>query len=91
MTKGMSEIVTMIQQLNEDMVRVYTPMVNDICDRENVTEYELEHFLDYLLLACLSDEMTVLFKTVCRKFYSEYPEIIEDYVLFFREMYEETN
>lgn len=91
MTKGMSEIVTMIQQLNEEMVRVYTPMVNDTCDRENVTEYELEHFLDYLLSACLSDEMAVLFKTVCRRFCSEYPEIIEDYVLFFREMYEETN
>lgn len=79
------------EQLNEEMLRVYTPMVNDICDRKNVTQYELEHFLDYLLSACFSDGMTALFKKVCRRFYSEYPEIIEDYVLFYREMYEETN
>lgn len=91
MTKGISGVITMIQQLNEEMLRVYTPMVNDICDRKNVTQYELEHFLDYLLSACFSDEMTALFKKVCRRFYSEYPEIIEDYVLFYREMYKEKN
>ena len=91
MSKGITEIVTMIQQLNKEMLKVYTPLVNDICDGKNVTQNELEHFLDYLLSACFSDEMTALFKKVCGRFYSEYPEIIEDYVLFYREMYEETN
>lgn len=40
---------------------------------------------------CLSDEMLSLFKQVCRKFYNQYPEIITDYVMFYKEMYEGEN
>lgn len=35
------------------------------------------------------DEILGLFKQVCRNFYNQYPEIITDYVMFYKEMYEE--
>lgn len=35
------------------------------------------------------DEILGIFKQVCRNFYNQYPEIITDYVMFYKEMYEE--
>ena len=35
------------------------------------------------------DEILGLFKQVCWNFYNQYPEIITDYVMFYKEMYEE--
>lgn len=35
------------------------------------------------------DEILGLFKQVSRNFYNQYPEIITDYVMFYKEMYEE--
>lgn len=78
-TKEISEIITVFQQINEEMLRTYTPKVKDMCDRKNVTQSELEHFLDYLVSACISNDMLLLFKKVCRRFYKEYPETITAY------------
>ena len=54
-----------------------------------MSERELEKVLDELLSLCISDKMLDLFKQVGRKFYAQYPEIITDYVMFYKEMYEE--
>ena len=62
--------------------------MEDICSERTVERKELENVLDGLVSVCLSDEMLVLFKQVCRKFYNQYPEIITDYVMFYKEMYE---
>lgn len=45
--------------------------------------------VDGLVSICMSDEMLNLFKRVCRKFYNQYPEMITDYVIFYKEIYEE--
>lgn len=63
--------------------------VQNICNRQSITQYELEHFLDYLVSACISDDMLFLFKKVCRRFYKEYPETIAEYIMFYKEMYED--
>lgn len=90
MTDGISEIGKAIQQLDNDLLQFCTPAVQDICNRENITESELEHFLDYLVSACISNDMLLLFKKVCRRFYKEYPETIAAYIMFYKEMYETT-
>lgn len=89
MTDAVSEITKAIQQLNDDLLQFYTPAVQDICSRENITESELEHFLDYLVSACINDDMLFLFKKVCRRFHKEYPETIAEYIMFYKEMYED--
>lgn len=37
----------------------------------------------------ISDKILDLFKQVGRRFYNQYPEIITDYVMFYKEMYGE--
>ena len=91
MIHGMSEIGKAIQQLNNGLLKFYTPAVQDICNRKNITESELEHFLDYLVSACISDDMIFLFKKVCRRFYKEYPETIAEYIMFYKELYEDAD
>lgn len=90
MGDAVSKITQAIQQLDDDLLQFYTPAVQDICNRENITESELEHFLDYLVSACISNDMLLLFKKVCRRFYKEYPETITAYIMFYKEMYETT-
>ena len=82
-------IAESIKNLFTQAFLIYKPIVDDICSGRKVECKELEDVLDGLLSMCLSDEMVNLFKRVCRKFYYQYPEIITDYVLFYKEMYEE--
>ena len=82
-------IVESFRNLNEQALAVYTPMVEDICSRKSVSTKELEHLLDWLVSICISDDMTELFKRVCRHFYYQYPELITDYVYLYKEMYED--
>ena len=82
-------IVESFRTLNEQALAVYTPMVEDICSRKSVSTKELEHLLDWLVSICISDDMTELFKRVCRHFYYQYPELITDYVYLYKEMYED--
>lgn len=91
-TYGVSEIKSIaesIKNLYTQAFLIYKPIVNDICSKEMVESKELENVLDGLVSMCMSDEMLNLFKQVCRKFYSQYPEVITDYVMFYKEVYEE--
>ena len=81
-------IVESIKSINRQALLVYKPIVEDVCSGRTVGVKELENVLDGLVSVCLSDEMLSLFKQVCRKFYNQYPEIITDYVMFYKEMYE---
>ena len=74
-----------ISELNTQAIAAYTPMVEDICTRKNVSKNELESLLDWLVSACISEDMIALFKRVCRHFYNQYPQLIVDYILFYRE------
>ena len=89
MEEMINTIVESMKSLNRQAFSVYKPIVDEICSGRAVEEKELENVLDGLVSACLSDEMLNLFKRVCRKFYNRYPEIITDYVMFYKEMYEE--
>ncbi|MCM1261233.1 MAG: hypothetical protein NC313_00825 [Butyrivibrio sp.] len=84
-----NSIVSNIKNLNNHALLAYKPIVDDICSGRSVKEKELENVLDGLVSLCMSDEMLHLFKRVCRKFYNQYPEIIADYVMLYKEMYEE--
>ena len=82
-------IVESIKSINRQALLVYKPIVEEICSGRTIEEKELEKVLDGLLSVCIRDEMLGLFKQVCRKFYNQYPESITDYVMFYKEMYEE--
>ena len=82
-------LVDGIKNLCEQAFLLYKPIVDDICSGKAVSAKELENLLDWLVSICISDEMLGLFKQVSRQFYNQYPEIITDYVMIYKEMYEE--
>lgn len=91
-TKKFQEIKALaksIASLCRQAFLVYKPIVDELCSGRKVESKELENVLDSLISMGMSDEMLSLFKRVCRRFYNQYPEIITDYILFYKEMYEE--
>ncbi len=87
--KELLEIVYSIQQFYEQAFMFYSPIVEELCNRNDVSQKELEHELDSTLLFCQSDDMLYLFKRLCRKFYKQYPETVVSYIMIYKELYDE--
>ena len=81
-------IVERIQDISELSYNYYKPLVDSIIV-EKASEKEVEHLLDYMLDVCHDDRMLNLFKKVCRRYYSLYPEMIASEILAYKEWYEE--
>lgn len=81
-------IVERIQDISELSYNYYKPLVDRII-AEKASEKEVEHLLDYMLDVCHDDRMLNLFKKVCRRYYSLYPEMIASEILVYKEWYEE--
>ena len=79
-------IVERIQDISELLYNYYKPLVDIV---EKASEKEVEHLLDYMLDVCHDDRMLNLFKKVCRRYYSLYPEMIASEILAYKEWYEE--
>ncbi len=87
--KELMELVESIQQLYEQAFMFYSPTVEELCNRNNVSQKELEYELDGMLSFCQSDNMLSLFKRLCRKFYKQYPETVASYIMTYKELYDE--
>ena len=81
-------IVERIQDISELSYNYYKPLVDSIIV-EKASEKEVEHLLDHMLDVCHDDRMLHLFKKVCRRYYSLYPEMIASEILVYKEWYEE--
>ena len=81
-------IVERIQDASELSYNYYKPLVDRII-AEKASEKEVEHLLDYMLDVCHDDRMQNLFKKVCRRYYSLYPEMIASEILAYKELYED--
>ena len=81
-------IVERIQDISELLYNYYKPLVDSIIV-EKASEKEVEHLLDYMLDVCHDDRMLNLFKKVCRRYYSLYPEMIASEILAYKEWYED--
>lgn len=81
-------IVERIQDASELSYNYYKPLVDRII-AEKASEKEVEHLLDYMLDVCHDDRMLNLFKKVCRRYYSLYPEMIASEIQAYKEWYED--
>ena len=81
-------IVERIQDISELSYNYYKPLVDSIIV-EKASEKEVEHLVDYMLDVCHDDRMLNLFKKVCRRYYSLYPEMIASEILAYKEWYED--
>lgn len=87
----MNAIAKSIHSLDKQAFAVYRPIVDDICSKKAVSQNELESLLDWMVSICISDRMLTLYKRVCRRFYNQYPEVITDYMVLYKEIYGEKN
>lgn len=91
MEMDISDIVEEIKQAYDFAYENYSVSTNLICSNSNASEEEIERFLDLLLGYCEDDRILDLYKKVCRTFYYKYPELIEDHILMYKDMYEQSN
>ena len=80
--------VQSIQDASELSYSYYKALVDRII-AEKASEKEVEHLLDYMFDVCHDDRMLNLFKKVCRRYYSLYPEMIASEILAYKEWYED--
>lgn len=69
----------------------YTPLIDTVIQNESKDSHEIEQILDGLLGFACDDRMLVLFKKLCRYYYSIDPEAAVEYVDAYREMWVEEN
>ncbi len=88
MDMDINGIAERIQDASELSYSYYKSLVDRII-AEKASEKEVEHLLDYMFDVCHDDRMLNLFKKVCRRYYSLYPEMIVSEILAYKEWYED--
>ena len=84
--KGLAEQMNQLTKLAHVQ---YSPVVEDLIKRRCTDENEIEHLLDWILDFAYEEKMLLLFKKVCRYYYPINPKATEDYINFYREMWDE--
>jgi len=78
-----------------DLAKTTLPFFKDFTDdviNERITRIkEIEWQLTNMLSFCFDEEILLLYKRILRKLYDKYPDIVEFYVQYYREMYEDGN
>jgi hypothetical protein len=83
--KGLVEGLRGLQELG---VAQYTPVVETIIATRSRDAHHIQHTLDHLLDFACHPAGLVLFKSLCRYYYSLDPAATADYVNFYREMWD---
>ena len=77
-----------VQSLNQQAVREYTPIVEDILRSRSRDARQIEHTLDGLLDFCGYGPALVLYRKLCRHYWEIDPAAAASYVKAYREMWE---
>ena len=90
-----SELAFHIKETGCTAVSLYAPEIGAVCLRfangEQVSESELVRLLDGVLGFCFEEEMVELFRKLCRAALRQHPRVINEYVLTFRDLWDEEN
>jgi hypothetical protein len=81
-------IARSMELLNQQAVREYRPIVEGIVRSRSRDVPFIEHTLDGLLDFCGFDSALVLYKTLCRHYWTIDPEATAGYVNAYREMWD---
>ena len=88
LTKEIEELVGSISALTRRAVAEYLPLVDAITRDRSSDARHIEHALDGLLDFCFDPEALVLFKKLCRHYYSTDAAAAAHYVYAYREMWD---
>jgi hypothetical protein len=82
-------LVISLNDLHLQMVLAYTPIVQSIIQSGSQDAHEIEHTLDHLFTCAGHPQGLLLFKSLCRYYYSIDPAAAAQHVLAYREWYED--
>lgn len=87
-----TEFANIFNYLNDMAYTLYKQSVDmyisQLKNGENVSENELCLFLDYMLDFCGDDRMLELYKKLLGAMLPKHPQVVNDYIKFYKEDYE---
>lgn len=87
LVKQLEPLIQKMKTIHDQAVVVYTPLVNDLCNRM-ATKNEVEQMLDWLLMFVGDERILQLYKQVCRAYWRIYPNSIAFYIMEYRKEYD---
>ena len=86
--QSIRHLAEQLQSLNQRAVLEYTPIVESILRSASRDVQHIEHTLDGLLDFCADESALVLFKKLCRYYWTIDPVATASYVNAYREMWD---
>ena len=86
--KSISEIAKSIIALGETAASAYEPIVNDLINSRSKDHMEIQRTFDGMLGFCGNPAMLLLYKKLCRYYYSLDPAATSDYIGYYLEQWE---
>lgn len=87
LVKQLEPLIQQMKTIQDQAVVVYTPLVDDLCNRM-ATKNEVERMLDWLLMFAGDERMLQLYKKVCKAYWRIYPDSITFYIMEYRKEYD---
>ena len=94
-TPAMNNLVEKIEplaqytrQLAQEAEKLYALDVETIIKSHDSNPDRIEHCLDGILDFCFDEKMLLLFKKLCRHYYTIDPVATSEYVYFYKEMWD---
>jgi len=89
----LNELAFKLKEIGSTAVSLYAPVIAAVCLRfergEQVSENELACLLDQILGFCFEEEIVKLFCKLCRSAFWQHPQVIKEYILLFRTLWDE--
>jgi len=85
---GIGALAASLNDIHYKMAVAYSPIVQGIIRDRSQDVQEIEHTLDHLLSCACHPEGLLLFKTLCRYYYTLNSVATADYINCYREMWD---
>lgn len=89
LVKRIGNLFLYCQNLAGEAVILNTPLVDSIVETNSQDIKLIEHTLDNLLDLAFDEYILILFKKLCRHYYAIDPHSATEYVLAYRDMWDE--
>jgi len=86
MEENIRRIAEEMKELSKVAVIHYGSIVDDILNKEITDKQEIARVMDGMLDFCQFDDMLLLFKRLCRELYPQHPQLVQDYISYYREI-----
>lgn len=89
LTSELTPLFIQVQHLHEEAYHIYKPQVEDLIKTQTKDGNTIERHLDYLLDHCGNEKVLKLFKKLCRYYWDIDPRATTDYILIYKEHWED--